>query len=90
MMKTAALIFITITAGSTFARAQDRVIVEERLAVTIPLPIPEVTERRERPVLEERRRIESDGRAPRGGCESKSITRSEPGETKTVTKERCD
>jgi hypothetical protein len=38
-------------------------------------------------VIEERRSTE--GRSQRGGCETKSVTRSEPGETKTVTKETC-
>jgi hypothetical protein len=46
--------------------------------------------RRDRLVVEERRKIETDGRGPHGGCESKSVTKSEPGETKTVTKENCD
>jgi FG-GAP-like repeat len=41
------------------------------------------------PFRKERRKIETDGRGPRGGCESKSVTKSEPGETKTVTKENC-
>jgi hypothetical protein len=87
MMKSAALIFITLTASSMFARAEDRVIVEERPAITVPLPIPEISVERRR--VEERRTIETDGRGPRGGCETKSITKREPGETKTVTKESC-
>jgi hypothetical protein len=45
-------------------------------------------ERRDKPVREERRKIEVEGRGARG-CESKSVTKSEPGETKTVTKESC-
>jgi hypothetical protein len=88
MMKTAALIAITIAAGSTFSRAQVR-IEEERPAISVPLPIPEVVERLDRPVVEERRKIETDGRGPRGGCDAKSVTKRERGETKTVTKENC-
>jgi hypothetical protein len=89
MMKTAALIVVMIAAGSTFSRAQVR-IEEERPAISVPLPIPEVVERLDRPVVEERRKkIETDGRGPRSGCDAKSVTKKESGETKTVTKENC-
>jgi len=43
-------------------------------------------ERRDRVI--EKRVIETDGRG-RGGCETKTVTKREPGETKTVTKENC-
>jgi hypothetical protein len=86
MMKAAALAFAFVASGTIIAMAQ---------GVTVEVPGVRITpprvdiERRDRPVIEERRRIETDGRGPRGGCETKSVTRSEPGETKTVTKENC-
>jgi hypothetical protein len=53
MMKTVALIFVVVTAGASFARAQDRLIVKERPAVVVPLPVPGIAvARRERPVEE--------------------------------------
>jgi len=85
-MKSIALSFALVMATSVLATAQDRTIVEERPAITVPLPVPSVTvERRERPV--ERREVETTGR---GGCESKTVRREGPDETKTVTKERCN
>lgn len=86
MMKAVALAFAVLASGTIVAMAQ---------GVTIEVPGVKVTpprvdiERRDRPIVEERRKIETEGRGPRGGCESKSVTKSEPGETKTVTKETC-
>ena len=86
MMKAVALAFAVLASGTIVAMAQ---------GVTIEVPGVKVTpprvdiERRDRPIVEERRKIETEGRGPRGGCKSKSVTKSEPGETKTVTKETC-
>jgi hypothetical protein len=86
MMKAAVLAFAFLAGGTLAASAQ---------GVSVEVPGVKVTpprvdiERRDRPVGEERRKIETDGRGPRGGCESKSVTKSERGETKTVTKENC-
>ena len=85
MMKAAALAFAVLASGTLVASAQ----------VTVDPPGIRVTpprvdiERRDRPVIEERRKIETEGRGPRGGCETKSVTKVEPGEKKTVTKENC-
>jgi hypothetical protein len=85
MMKAVALAFAVLANGTILAMAQ---------GVTIEVPGVKVTpprveiERRDRPIVEERR-IETERRGPRGGCESKSVTKIEPGETKTVTKESC-
>jgi hypothetical protein len=86
MMKIAVLAFAVLASGSLVATAQ---------GVSVEVPGVRVTpprvdiERRDRPVVEERRKIETDGRGLRGGCETKSVTKSEPGETKTVTRENC-
>jgi len=92
-MKSVVLGLAIVTGTSMFASAQIRV-AEDRPAVVVPLPIPEVgTDRRDRrdsPVVEERRKIETDGRGPRGGCDTKSVTKEGPEGSKTVTKERCD
>ena len=86
MIKAVALAFAVLASGTIVASAQ---------GVTVEVPGVKVTpprvdiERRDRPVVEERRRIETEGRGPRSGCETKSVTKSEPGETKTVTKENC-
>jgi hypothetical protein len=66
-------------------------VADERPAVVVPLPIPEVRgDRHDRPAVEERRKIETDGRGSGGGCESKSVTKEGPEGSKTVTKERCN
>jgi hypothetical protein len=86
MMKAAALACAFLASGTLLAGAQ---------GVSVEVPGVKVTpprvdiERRDRPIIEERRKVETDGRGPRGGCESKSVTKSERGETKTVTKESC-
>lgn len=84
MINGTALAFVVLASGTLVASAQG-VSVD---GVRITPPRVDI-ERRDRPVVEERRRIETDGRGPRGGCETKSVTKSEPGETKTVTKESC-
>jgi hypothetical protein len=85
MMKAAVLGFTILAGGTLVAVAQ---------GVSIEVPGVKVAprvdiERRERPVVEERRKLEIDGRGPHRGCETKSVTKSEPGETKTVNKENC-
>jgi hypothetical protein len=86
MMKAVALTFAALASGTIVATAQG--VIVETPGVKVAPPKVEI-ERRDRPVVEERRRIETEGRAPRSGCETKSVTKSEPGETKTVTKENC-
>jgi len=84
-MKAVALTVAILTSGTIVSSAEDRVIVDVP-GVRITPPRVDI-ERRDRPA--EKRVIETDGRGRRGGCETKSVTRSEPGETKTVTKETC-
>jgi hypothetical protein len=76
-----------LCASSLFANAQDRVIVEERPAVTVPAPAPGVTIERRGPPVVERREVETTGR---GGCDSKTVRTETPAGSKSVTKERCD
>jgi hypothetical protein len=71
-----------IAAAATFASAEE-VTVEKKVeqpAVTIPFPVPGVG-------VERRERVETTGRAT--GCESKTVTKEAPGETKTTTKSNC-
>jgi hypothetical protein len=87
MLKTV-LVGVALTgANILFASAQDRVIVEERPAITIPVPAPGVTVERRGPPVVERREVETTGR---GGCDSKTVRTETPAGSKTVTKERCD
>jgi hypothetical protein len=74
-----------VTASSLSAAAQEKKVIEERPAITVPLPVPGVeVERRDRV---ERREIETTGR---GGCDSKTVRKEGPEGSKTITKERCD
>ena len=77
---------VMLAAATTLsAGAQNRTIVEERPAITVPLPVPGIeVERRDRV---ERREVETTGR---GGCDSKTVRKEGPEGSKTVTKERCD
>jgi hypothetical protein len=85
MMKTIIVAFAALASGAVVAAAQGVII--ETPGVKVTPPRVEI-EGRDRPaVIEERRSTE--GRSQRGGCGTKSVTRSEPGETKTVTKETC-
>jgi hypothetical protein len=84
MMKAALLAFAVLASGTLAASAQG--VKVEVPGVKVETPRVDV-ERRDRPV--EKRVIETEGRAPRGGCDSKTVTKKEPGETKTVTKENC-
>jgi hypothetical protein len=84
MMKSLALSLALVVASSIVSVAQDRVIVDERPAITIPLPGISV-ERRDRTVIERR-----DVEKRRGDCDSKTVRTEGPEGTKTVTKERCD
>jgi hypothetical protein len=86
MMKAVALAAAILASGSMIASAQG--VNVEVPGVKVETPRVDV-ERRDRPVVEERRKIETDGRGPRGGCDTKSVTKKEPGESKTVTKENC-
>jgi hypothetical protein len=68
--------------AATFVSAEE-VTVEKKVeqpAITITLPVPGVG-------VERRERVETTGRAT--GCESKSVTKEAPGETKTTTKSNC-
>jgi hypothetical protein len=85
MMKAVALAVAMMASATIVAGAQDRVIIDVP-GVKITPPRVDI-ERRDRPP--EKRVIEETERGRRGGCETKSVTRSEPGETKTVTKETC-
>ncbi len=70
------------------AAAQDRTVVEERPGISVQVPVPGVTiEKRERPVVEKRTTVETDGR---GGCDSKTVHRDGPEGSTTIKKERCD
>jgi hypothetical protein len=74
-----------VAAASLPAGAQERRVIEERPAITVPPPVPGVgVQRRDRV---ERREPETTGR---GGCDSKTVRKEGPDESKTVTKERCD
>jgi hypothetical protein len=85
MIKSLMLGVLLVAATSLWAGAQDRKVIEERPAITIPLPVPGVeVEKRERI---ERRDVET---TRRGGCDSKTVRREGPEGSKTVTKERCD
>jgi hypothetical protein len=85
MIKSLALGVILVIATSLSSGAQNRTIIEERPAIIVPLPVPDVEiERRDRV---ERREVETTGR---GGCDSKTVRKEGPEGSKTVTKERCD
>jgi hypothetical protein len=75
---------VLVAAASLAAGAQERRVIEERPAITVPLPVPGVEVRRDRL---ERREVETTGR---GGCDSKAVRKEDPEGSKTVTKERCD
>jgi hypothetical protein len=85
MIRSLALGAILVVASSLSSGAQNRTTIEERPAITVPLPVPSIeVERRDRI---ERREVETTGR---GGCDSKSVRKEGPEGSKTVTKERCD
>jgi hypothetical protein len=84
MIKSIALSLMLVAGSSIVSFAQDRVIVDERPAITIPLPGVSV-ERRDRTVIERR-----DVEKRRGDCDSKTVRTEGPEGSKTVTKERCD
>jgi hypothetical protein len=77
------LVGLAIAAGTATFVSAEEVTIEKKVeqpAVTIPLPLPGVA-------VERRERVETTGRAT--GCESKSVTKETPGESKTVTKSNC-
>jgi hypothetical protein len=84
MIKSIALSLMLVAGSSFVSFAQDRVIVDERPAITIPLPGVSV-EKRDRTVIERR-----DVEKRRGDCDSKTVRTEGPEGSKTVTKERCD
>ena len=82
-MKQLILGFALLVGGATLASAEDVRIekkVEQRPGVRVEVPVPGVG-------VERRERVETTGRAT--GCDTKTVTQEEPGETKTVTKKRC-
>ena len=83
MMKAVALSVMLAAVSAMPSVAQDKVIVEERPAVTVPVPGVSV-EKRDRAVIE-KREVEK-----RRDCESKTVSKEGPEGSKTVTKERCD
>ena len=85
MMKSFFAAAVLSVVSLTAANAQNRTIVEERPAITVPLPGVTV-EKREAPVVEHRE-VETTGR---GGCDSKTVRRDGPEGSTTVKKERCD
>lgn len=74
MMKSIVAAAVLSVVGLTVANAQERTIVEEHPAITIPLPGVAV-EKREAPVVE-RREVETTGR---GGCELQDGAPGRPG-----------
>jgi hypothetical protein len=86
MMLKSILLGVALVAGaSTLAFAQDPN-ARERPELRVQPP-GVVIEKRDRPVVIEKQRPETTGRA---NCETKSVTRDGPEGSKTVTKERCD
>jgi hypothetical protein len=86
-MKALLVCLTFLAAGTVLTSAQERR--EERPAVVVPLPIPEVVLPQER---RDRRSIETEGRGQgeRRGCDSKTAERETPGQSTTTTKQRCD
>ena len=86
MTKALLLSFAFLAAGTVLTSAQERR--EERPALVVPLPIPEVILPQDR----SDRRLETDGRgqSERRGCDSKTVERETQGQSTTTTKERCD
>jgi hypothetical protein len=68
--------------AATVASAEDVKIEKkvERPGVSVEVPVPGVG-------VERRERVETTGRGT--GCESKSVTKESPGESKTVTRSNC-
>ncbi len=85
MMKLVVLSLALLPAATSPVWAQDRTIVKERPAVTVPGP-PVTIEKRKPPVVE-KRSVETTGR---GGCDSKTVRKEGPEGSTTVKKERCD
>jgi hypothetical protein len=85
MIKSIVGSFALLAAATSFAWAQDRTIIKERPAVTVPGP-PVTIEKRKPPVVE-KRSVETTGR---GGCDSKTVHKEGPEGSTTIKKERCD
>jgi hypothetical protein len=76
-----------LAAATIAGSAQDRTIIQDGPAIVRPEHRDVVIEKREPPVIVEKRKIETTGQ---GNCESKSVrTEGVEGST-TVTKRRCD
>jgi hypothetical protein len=84
MIKSAVLSLALLPAATSFAWAQDRTVIKERPAVTIPGP--RVTIEKRKPPVIEKRSVETTGR---GGCDSKTVHKEGPEGSTTVKKERC-
>jgi hypothetical protein len=85
MMKIVVVSLALLPAAMSLAWAQDRTIIKERPAVTIPGP--RVTIEKRRPPVVEKRSVETTGR---GGCDSKTVRKEGPEGSTTIKKERCD
>jgi hypothetical protein len=83
-MKSVLIGFGMLLGAATIASAEDVRIEKkvERPGVSVEVPVPGVGVG-----VERRERVETTGRAT--GCESKSVTKESPGETKTVTRSNC-
>ena len=81
-MKSVVIGISMLLGAVTFASAEE-ITVEKKVeqpVIGIPVPAPPVA-------VERRERVETTGRAT--GCESKSVTKESPGESKTVTRSNC-
>jgi hypothetical protein len=85
MIKLVVASLALLPAVASLAWAQDRTIIKERPAVTVPAP--SVTIEKRKPPVVEKRSVETTGR---GGCDSKTVHKEGPEGSKTVKKERCD
>jgi hypothetical protein len=79
------IVSLALLPAASLAWAQDRTIIKERPAVTIPGP--RVTIEKRRPPVVEKRSVETTGR---GGCDSKTVRKEGPEGSTTIKKERCD
>ena len=77
------VIGIGMLLGAATLVSADEVTIERKVeppVIGVPVPAPPVA-------VERRERVETTGRAT--GCESKSVTKESPGESKTVTRSNC-
>ena len=84
-MKSILMSLAIVVSGATLASAADVKVekkVEERPGVNVQVAPPGVGVG-----VERKERVETTGRAT--GCDTKSVTKEGPGESKTVTKSNC-